>query len=72
MGDMMPSVAVAMVPTVNERVMDWPLYIVSPDRVVAFKETHDGVEPGLVWVPLDTVMAEPAHDRPLHLRGGMV
>lgn len=56
MGEMAPAVVVAMVATVQDAVVDYPLYLILPEDVAEFKDQNDGNQPGLVWVPMDNVM----------------
>jgi hypothetical protein len=67
MGEMMPAVVVAMIPTLDGHPVDRPLFLIDPDKVAAFKQMHDGDEPGLAYFALDNVMdmRGPLFQRPL-------
>ena len=58
MGEMQEPFVVALIPTMFGKVVsniNWPLYLVNPDKVDEFKSKWDKVTPGLEWVPIVSV-----------------
>jgi hypothetical protein len=45
-----------MVATMNGHVLNWPAYLIDPEKVDEFKERFDGIAPGTSWFPLTTVI----------------
>lgn len=45
-----------MVATMGGHVLNWPAYLIDPERVEEFKEAFDGMAPGTSWFPVTEVI----------------
>lgn len=59
MGELMLPFVVAMVPTINGKIMsdtEHPTYLIKPKNAANFKATWDGMPEGMEYITIENVM----------------